>query len=847
MKRISLLIILIPLILVELVADPFGLMDDPIIGQLANSGVDVVYDGEYLWVATSKGLSGTNDNGQSWISYDSTNGLPTSEIAALASGMGQLWVATSYSVVSQGQAIPAGSGISHTADNGNTFELDTPFQTTDPGMIVYDMDLNDSVIYAACFYGGLIYSVDTGNTWQNLFVDTIAEKDFYDSTFFYLNNRFFSVDLDDGYQDTFVVWGGSAAGINQLQFIDRPGKLASNYITDISRYFDSDDSIGYTWIATDQGLSLSPDRGVSYRSFFVSDGLPADYLSAVEAWDGKIICAGYDPESDSSAGLAISEDMGQSWTSLEPSAAVGIGNKVTDISVTRILDGEGGYRIWAACSRGGLIYSDDDGQNWNEVTLDSQFTSSDSLFNQVYSVDPFSFIADSLLTDSCSETDSMFVFIGSGDGFWRLILDCPYEDIREAELIRLDTVFRSGRKVVDMDASLWIDTVDNEVDTTFEWSAASWRITPEGFESISISRDQGESWVSTAVDDSCYEVIYTRNICWAGNRSGFYRRTGGSDNWVEFTVIDTTTEVRRDTTVLSLMFNQDVDTTFWVGTIAGIGASPNAIGWDFDTVNLDPGIFDHNIRATSGDEGLTGNFVTALEVQYYDNKRYVWVAGNSTGLLGETNGINVSKDNGRTFEAVMKNVNCWNFAFNGADVYAATTHGLLKSSDFGESWDTISVVDTDDQTEIYPGTEYYGVAVVDDVIWAASNDGIGRGADNGTSWDVYRTFEEITESSEEEVYVSPLPSSPYSTPGGRVKFHYKFETDGNITIQVFDFSMDLVATPLEGEFRAGGVQHDNDTWDMRNDNGDIVATGPYYFKVASSTGGEKWGKIMVIP
>jgi len=95
--------------------------------------------------------------------------------------------------------------------------------------------------------------------------------------------------------------------------------------------------------------------------------------------------------------------------------------------------------------------------------------------------------------------------------------------------------------------------------------------------------------------------------------------------------------------------------------------------------------------------------------------------------------------------------------------------------------------------------------------------------------------------------VTPLPSSPYSSPGGKVRFHYKFDNDGDVTIKVYDFAMNLVATPVENVARVGGTQYDNDSWNMRNDNGKIVATGPYYFKVENSSGEEEWGKIMVIP
>ena len=236
MKRFYLLMILFLAFAGSVNSAPIYDLDDPILKLLANSGVDVVWDGTYVWIGTSKGISGTDNGGIDWRSYDSSNGLISDEIAAMAQGQGQLWVANSSSIVSQGSSIPVGEGFSVTSNFGSSFETFTPFQASSPGMICYDLDIYDSVIYAACFYGGLIFSTDGGQNWENLFVDTLAEIDFIDSTFSYLNNRFFSVHIDPNYEDTLVVWGGSAAGVNQFQFIDRPGKLASNNIIDSVSY-----------------------------------------------------------------------------------------------------------------------------------------------------------------------------------------------------------------------------------------------------------------------------------------------------------------------------------------------------------------------------------------------------------------------------------------------------------------------------------------------------------------------------------------------------------------------------------------------------------------------------------
>ncbi len=839
MKRFYLLIIMTLLFAGSLYAAPVFDLDDPIMKLLANSGVDVVYDGTYVWIGTSKGLSGTDNGGMDWNSYDSSNGLLTDEIAALSYGNGHLWIANSSAILSQGTSVPVGDGFSVTSNFGSSFQTFMPFQASSPGMICYDLDVYDTVVYAACFYGGLIYSTDDGQEWENLYPDSLARQDFLDSTFAYFNNRFFSVHIDGNPEDTVVVWAGSAAGMNQFQFIDRPGKLASNHILDFAV------QNGYLWIATDQGLSRSENNGTSFGSYFEEDGLTESYTSAVAAYDDIVISAGFDSDNDEGEGFAYSDDFGDTWMQSLPDEAVGAGKKVEDILIT--LDDDMEKTIWAACSEGGLIRSQDDGQTWDKIILDESETSPDSTFNQIFSLASFYSLSEEA---ECASDDTLYLFAGSGGGLWRIEIPCPYSgDPVDTELFRFGDIENAGLKASAVAANYWEEEDEGVIDTIFEWAVATAPFEGEGGRAILLSQDFGQTWTITFVGDEVNDIIYTEDDIWLASEVGLRRYNRSNQTWIPVEVSNTDEEREIDTTLTALLFD-DIDSLFWVGSENGLASSPNALPgfWTIDTVNLDQTTFDHNIRATSGDEdGLSGNFAVSVEVQYYDGDRYVWVAGNSTGLTGETNGINLSTDNGRTWDVVLTGINAWNFAFDGAVVYAATSAGLLRTSDFGESWDTLQLVDAGTGSEIYEGTEFFGVGLAEDVIWAASNDGMAKSTDGGNSWSVYRTFEDVPEDAGASAYASPVPSSPFVSPGGRVKFHYKFEQSGSITIKVYDFAMDLVATPVDGEQREGGVQHDGDTWDMRNDNGDIVATGPYYFKVENSSGEEAWGKIMVIP
>jgi hypothetical protein len=443
-------------------------------------------------------------------------------------------------------------------------------------------------------------------------------------------------------------------------------------------------------------------------------------------------------------------------------------------------------------------------------------------------------------------TNYNYVLAGCGSGLWVIPIDRSYDFQDSLELIRLDELEVTGRKVVDVEANIWISS--DETDTTFEWAIASRMLQDEGVDAVLLSIDQGEEWSASLLGYKTRDLTYSDSTIWAAAEDGLWRHHRATGNWMPVTIGDPSPgePVYLDTILTAVSFNEQA-VVFWVGSEDGIAQSANALIWSIDSVNLDQSIFDYNIRATSTDQGLTGNFVVAIEVQYYDDQRVVWAAGNSTGLSGETNGINVSFDNGVTWEDVMRNVNAWNFAFDGADAYAATSHGLLRTSDFGETWDTLSVVDLETGLQIFPNTEFFGVCNVDGTIWAASDDGIAATSDEGFTWDVFRTFIDLPDERRFSAVAAPLPASPFSSPGGIVWLLYEFENGGDVTIEIYDFAMDLVATPVRNASREGGITYSIDSWDMKNDNGRIVSTGVYYFKVENSSGEEEWGKILVIP
>jgi flagellar hook assembly protein FlgD len=77
-----------------------------------------------------------------------------------------------------------------------------------------------------------------------------------------------------------------------------------------------------------------------------------------------------------------------------------------------------------------------------------------------------------------------------------------------------------------------------------------------------------------------------------------------------------------------------------------------------------------------------------------------------------------------------------------------------------------------------------------------------------------------------------------------VRIHYKPQKDGPVTIKIYDFAMNLVTT-LRDTKSAAGIDQDKE-WDGKNDKGDTVANGVYFFKVEAPGGQTEWGKLVIL-
>jgi hypothetical protein len=219
-------------------------------------------------------------------------------------------------------------------------------------------------------------------------------------------------------------------------------------------------------------------------------------------------------------------------------------------------------------------------------------------------------------------------------------------------------------------------------------------------------------------------------------------------------------------------------------------------------------------------------------------------------------GVSRSTDGGRTWAVSLTNVITWNLAAFQNHVWAATSGGLYHTNNGGTTWELTPITDQANNTAFYEGTEILSVRQADaNHVFVGSEDGLARSTDGGSTWTITRSFAGIGTAqaggADVEVFAAPVPFSPARDT--RLRVHYKPAASGNVTIEVFDFAMQKVATILDGAFRAGkpgpdpdGTNHYVEEWDARNDDGRPVATGVYFFRVEMD-GTANWGKLVILP
>ena len=383
------------------------------------------------------------------------------------------------------------------------------------------------------------------------------------------------------------------------------------------------------------------------------------------------------------------------------------------------------------------------------------------------------------------------------------------------------------------DQTLWIATA-------FDTTISGEDLTAGG--GLSYTKDGGQSWVhipqpvdprdvtdysptTTKVQNIAYDIAFIDSTIWIASYGGGLRRSDDMGETWQVVTTDGRPFSSGDYVnhrAFSLLNEND---NLWVGTAEGISkTSDNGKTWE-------------RFTASNQEFPISGNFVVALA--YQQETHTVWAATIEALDTSEVRAVSKTSNGGETWDVMLEGNFPHNFGFDGKRVYVAADEGLFVSDDEGETWYTFGPIRSYDQAEELFFEEYYSVASQKfngrNKLWLGTSRGLALTENNGNTWEIVPAFVSTKTQKKDKVYAYPSPFTP--TEDGFCRFQVIPDEHKQIDIKIYDFSMDLV--------RKISIDQLKPKWDGKNDNGNNVASGVYFFR-AEVDGDVNWGKIVVV-
>jgi hypothetical protein len=271
--------------------------------------------------------------------------------------------------------------------------------------------------------------------------------------------------------------------------------------------------------------------------------------------------------------------------------------------------------------------------------------------------------------------------------------------------------------------------------------------------------------------------------------------------------------------------------TIWCGTAGGVNKS------------TDGGSTWQKFNYKNQDYPLLSNWVITIKKQSYQSEQIIWTTNWSTGETNDQNGISYTKDGGQTWVNLLHGVKAYDLAFKDSIVYIATEEGLYRTADFGQTYNKINLIVNLETRQFLKFSSVLTTEVIKDTVIVGTPDGIGFTIDNsenefGDVWKIVQRYEPTS-------YASPNPFAP----DGDIytKIHYNMpREDANVTIDLFDFGMNRFRTLIQNAFRSAQNQHYYEPWDGKDDSGNFVGNGVYFYRIQVGNEDPIWGKVMIL-
>lgn len=418
--------------------------------------------------------------------------------------------------------------------------------------------------------------------------------------------------------------------------------------------------------------------------------------------------------------------------------------------------------------------------------------------------------------------------------------------------LRGDTIWAATGFIRDLDGqsvqtgSGYAYSIDNGV---------SWNSTPQPLDA---SSDSLVSYGSNVVrflpiivreQNVTFDVALSNTHVWIASWSSGLRRSSNLGQTWERVVLPNTNlnsirptdslgdyriDPRRHNNFLAFAVFVQNDTTIWAGTAGGINKS------------TDGGSSWVKFTPFNQVSSILGNWVIAIAGQQLDTVYRVWTTNWRAEQQSEQFGVSYTDDGGRIWRNLLHGIRAYDFAFKDSIAYIATEEGLYRTPDGGLSWTRSGTIIDHENGQRITTSSFFSVGVIGDTVFAGTGGGMVKTIDNashpfGQKWQVMRTYQPLADRSSTYAYPNPFAPDRQS-----VRLHYA--TGGvpaSVTVEVFDFGMNRVRTIVKDAQRTGATEFD-EVWNGRNDSGDPVANGVYFYRVTINGDDRVWGKVLVL-
>jgi photosystem II stability/assembly factor-like uncharacterized protein len=454
------------------------------------------------------------------------------------------------------------------------------------------------------------------------------------------------------------------------------------------------------------------------------------------------------------------------------------------------------------------------------------------------------------------------VWLGTGKGLgrstnqgvtWENFRKVPEFDNRGIFAIAVD-----GNRVwssIGFEKQMDNNSVQTGAGLTFSTNAGqSWNHVPQPVDSQSDSLIQyGINQlrilpVTVPEQNVTFDIALSQGTTWASSFAGGLRKsTNNGQSWQRILLPPDNRNTISPSDTLNFYFDPRLhlnlrvfsvlavsDTEIWAGTAGGVNKSTDGgVSWRK---------FNHQNQI----QGILSNWVIRVKEQRLHGKQRIWTTNWLAEGSDERYGVSYTEDGGQTWKNLLHDTKAYDFAFRDSVVYVATDDGVYRTDDDGRSWQRSGAIIDKETRQGFTSTPIFSVAVQRNAVWVAGESGLAKTLDDlahpfGHTWQVLRTFDEV--GNKAFTYAYPNPFSPNFE---RVRFHYGTQgRTATVTIEVFDFGMNLVRTLLRSATRSGNFEHD-EIWDGRDNQGRQVVNGVYFYRVGLDNDSSLWGKVIVL-